>query len=83
MDFFGIGFGEVILILVVALIIWGPNRIVEIGMKLGKITRALRKATFDITNQVTRELESTVEKQISPADKGHQADDKGNPGKQV
>lgn len=57
MDFFGIGFGEVLVILVVALIIWGPGRIVEVGRTLGKIVRVLKKASFDLTAQVTKELE--------------------------
>ena len=57
MDFFGIGMGEVLVILVVALIIWGPGRIVEVGRTLGKIVRVLKKASFDLTAQVTKELE--------------------------
>ena len=57
MDFFSIGFGEALVILVVALIVFGPGRIVEIGRTLGKITRTLRKASFDLTAQVTKELE--------------------------
>ncbi len=57
MDFFGIGLGEVLLILVVALIIWGPGRIVEIGRTLGKIVRALKKVTSDLTAQITSETE--------------------------
>lgn len=61
MDLFGIGFGEIVLVLVVALVIFGPGRIVEIGLKLGKIARALRKVTYDLTTQVTKELENAVE----------------------
>ena len=57
MDFFGIGFGEVLLILIVALIIWGPKRLPEISRTLGKTVRALRKATYDLTSQVTKELD--------------------------
>jgi len=57
MDFFGIGMGEILLILVIALIIWGPGRIVEIGRTLGKLVRTLRKATSDLTTQVTKELD--------------------------
>ena len=45
MDFFGIGFGEVLLILMLALIIWGPRRLPEIARTLGRTVRALRKAT--------------------------------------
>ncbi len=57
MDFFGMGIGEILLILVVALIIWGPGRIAEVGRTLGKLVRTLRKATSDLTAQVTRETE--------------------------
>ncbi len=57
MDFFGMGMGEILLILVVALIIWGPGRIVEIGRTLGKIVRTLKKASFDLTTQLSKELE--------------------------
>ena len=57
MDFFGMGMWEVLLVLVVALIIWGPGRIAEIGKTLGKMARALKKATFDLTAQVTKEVE--------------------------
>ena len=51
------GMGEILLILVVALIIWGPRRIVEIGRMLGKMVRTLRKASFDLTRQLSEELE--------------------------
>ena len=62
MDFFGIGLGEILLILVIALIIWGPGRIPELASKLGKMVRTLRKAAFDLTAQVTRETEEDEKK---------------------
>ncbi len=61
MDFFGIGTGEVLLILIVALIVMGPGRVAEVGRTLGKVTRTLKKATFDLTSEVTKELESKEE----------------------
>ena len=64
MDFFGIGSGEVLLILVVALIVLGPGRIVEVGRTLGRIARTLKKASFDLTSQVTKELE--IEEKKTP-----------------
>jgi len=57
MDFFGIGLGEVLLILVLALIIWGPKRLPGIARTLGKTARTLRKATNDFTSQITREMD--------------------------
>ena len=62
-DFFGIGLGEILLILIIALIIWGPGRIVEIGRTLGKMTHTLRKATSDLTAQVTKEIEEQEKEQ--------------------
>ena len=69
MDFFGIGMGEILLILVVALIIWGPGRIVEIGRTLGKLTRTLKKASSDLTAQVTKELEGEEKPPPQPKEK--------------
>lgn len=57
MDFFGIGPGEILLILIVALIIWGPGRIAEVGRALGKMMHNLKKATSDLSAQVTSEAE--------------------------
>ena len=55
MDLFGIGTGEVLLIVVVALIIWGPGRIIEISRALGKMIHNFKKAAFDLTAQITEE----------------------------
>ncbi len=58
MHFFDMGMGEILLILVVALIIWGPGKLPEIARTLGKTVRALRKASFDLTTQISKELDS-------------------------
>lgn len=65
MEFFGMGAGEILLILLLALIIWGPGKIPEIARTLGKTMRAFRKATFDLTSEITKELEID-EKKRSP-----------------
>ncbi len=65
---------EIILILVVALIIWGPGRIPEIARTLGKTVRAFKKATFDLTTAVTKEL-NTEEKE-RPSQSGDNNGDK-------
>jgi sec-independent protein translocase protein TatA len=57
MDFLGIGWGEILLILVVALLVWGPGRVIEIGRSLCKTVRAFKKAANDLTIQVSKELE--------------------------
>jgi len=58
MGFLDIGTGELVLILVIALIVLGPGRIVEVGRTLGKMIRTLKKATSDLTTAVTKEIDS-------------------------
>jgi len=57
MEFFGMGAGEILLILFLALIIWGPHKIPEIARTLGKAMRTLKKASFDLSTTVTKELD--------------------------
>jgi sec-independent protein translocase protein TatA len=58
MNFLDMGFWEILLIIVVALIIWGPGKIPEIARNLGKFMNAMKKMSFDLTTQVRKELEA-------------------------
>jgi sec-independent protein translocase protein TatA len=68
MDFFGIGFGEILFIIVLALIIFGPGRLPEIARTIGRMTRSLRKTTSDLTASLTKEI-NTIEKDQSSQSK--------------
>ena len=57
MGFSGIGTGEILLVIVLALIIWGPNKMPEIARTMGKALRTLRKTTSDLTTTMTKEIE--------------------------
>ncbi len=57
MDFFGMGLGEVLVILVIALVIFGPGRLIGISRSLGKFVSSVRKTTSEVTSQITREIE--------------------------
>ena len=57
MDFMSIGTSEILMILFVAVLVIGPNRIVGLGRTLGKIMRTIKKTSFDLTSAVTKELE--------------------------
>lgn len=57
MDFLGIGGWEIFLILIVALLIYGPGRIVQVARNLGKIVRTLKNATSSLTAQISKEME--------------------------
>ncbi len=74
MDFLGMGIGEILLILIVALIIWGPRRIPEIARTLGRIMHTLKKASLDLTAEVTKEIEGKEKDQ--PSQSGENKSDK-------
>lgn len=52
-----IGFPGLILILVIALIIFGPNKLPEIGKAAGNTLREFKKSTADLTSSVTDEVD--------------------------
>src|SRR3972149_3694361 len=61
MEFFGMGTGEILLIIIVALIIWGPGKLPEIARTVGKAMSALKQTSSDITAQITKELNEAEE----------------------
>jgi sec-independent protein translocase protein TatA len=74
MNFMDMGIWEILLILVVALIIWGPDKIPEIGRMLGKFMNTMKRTSFDLTTQIRKELEE--EKQASRPQSKAGSDDK-------
>lgn len=64
MDFLGIGWGELILIIIIALIFLGPGKIVEFSKTLGRAVRAIKKVSSDFSSTVTKEMEAE-EKNLS------------------
>lgn len=50
---FGIGIPELVVILVVALVFVGPDRLPEVAKFLGKIFAEFRKATEDISEELS------------------------------
>jgi sec-independent protein translocase protein TatA len=68
MDFLGIGGWEIFLILIVALLIYGPGRIVEVARNLGKIVRTVKNAGSTITAQISKELEEQEKSKTTRVD---------------
>jgi sec-independent protein translocase protein TatB len=59
---FGLGMGELIVILAIALIFLGPKRLPDVASSLGKAIRSFRKATNDLTSQL--EIDDEVKKPL-------------------
>jgi sec-independent protein translocase protein TatA len=66
-DFFGMGVGEIALILIVALIVFGPGKLPEIARTLGKFSRNMKKMSTDLTTAVNREINVLEEQQETAA----------------
>jgi len=61
MNFFGIGPLEVILILVLALIVLGPQRLPEVAAQLARLVRQARRYAGQVTSQLKYELGDLVQ----------------------
>jgi sec-independent protein translocase protein TatA len=57
MNVFGIGLPEMAVILVIALLVFGPKKLPEIGRSLGKTLRGFQEASKGFENEFKREVE--------------------------
>jgi len=55
MNVFGVGLPEMLLILVVALLIFGPQKLPEVGRSLGKAIRGFQDASREFEEEFKRE----------------------------
>ncbi|MBI2304990.1 MAG: twin-arginine translocase TatA/TatE family subunit [Chloroflexi bacterium] len=65
MNFGGIGPMELILILVVALIVFGPGKLPELGAGLGRAIREFRRMSSELTRDLNIDLDEKEEEPTS------------------
>src|SRR5215216_6631122 len=70
MNLFGMGSWEIGLILIVALIIFGPGKLPEVAGQVGKAVRDFRRITSDLTGEFERQtgvkdIKKTLEQEIT------------------
>src|ERR1700674_1756659 len=69
MDFMNLGFPEMIFIFLLALIIFGPKKLPEIGRQIGKALNEFKRASNEFKSQIEAEISQIDldnQKQILP-----------------
>lgn len=61
---FGIGMPELIVIFIVALLVFGPKKLPELGKALGRGLAEFKRATEEIKNEISTEVQE-IEKQAA------------------
>ena len=56
MNFFGIGIPEIAVIVVLALLIFGPKRLPQLGKTIGKTLKGLQTASKEFENEINKTL---------------------------
>ena len=56
MNFFGIGISEIAVIIVMALLIFGPKRLPQLGKTIGKTLKGLQTASTEFENEINKTL---------------------------
>ncbi len=64
---FGLSFGEIVIIAILALLLLGPDKLPEAAKTLGKGLREIRRATDELKDQVEQEIYGDPRKPARPA----------------
>src|ERR1700683_5074363 len=70
-----LGMADTLILMVLALVVFGPRRLPEIGRKVGKLMYEFRKASNDFKFQMEEELRATEDAERRKAQEAQQAED--------
>lgn len=67
-----IGMGELLLILGIVLIIFGPSKLPALAKSMGQAVKEFRKGTEEVKKEVTKEMDKLTEDVEKPSEENKQ-----------
>src|SRR3990172_9243312 len=61
MDFLGFGTGEIVIVLIIAFLVFGPDKLVDVARTLGRLSTKVTNAGRDFTRSIQEEVDLAKE----------------------
>ena len=69
---FGLGAGEILIILIIAFLLFGPKQLPEIGRQVGKAVKGLKETADDLRQSVEPEV-NLIQQEVKMVEQDFQA----------
>ncbi|HEV8540513.1 MAG TPA: twin-arginine translocase TatA/TatE family subunit [Nitrospiraceae bacterium] len=69
---FGLGAGEILIILIIAFLLFGPKQLPEIGRQVGKAVKGLKETADDLRKSVEPEV-NLIQQEVKMVEQDFQA----------